>query len=87
MKSEKIEKVERLSLRMHIEPGLGFGDSIKYRIVENAPKGLYAINLPIEDINSRKTRYDYFGWNIDLSTRLFFIFTDNFPKGIPSKKL
>lgn len=65
----KIGERGKLSTLVEIIPTLKNQDSIKYQMVENLDKGLYAIGLSEREIRERETLYDYVGWTINRPTR------------------
>jgi hypothetical protein len=54
-----------MTLTVVVSPPLEAGDSIKYRIVEKGPPGLYAVT----GLEDRKLSFDYFAWDINTPTR------------------
>lgn len=65
----KIGERGKLSTLIEIIPTLLNQDSVKYQMVENLDKGLYAIGLSEKEIRERETLYDYVGWTINRPTR------------------
>lgn len=63
----------RLSAVVAITPPLKNGDSMKYQLIEHLDEGLFAINLTPDQINKRKSNFDYFGWNINRPTQKLII--------------
>lgn len=65
------EEFGRSSASIVIAPSLNSEQSIIYEMIEQLPANLYAINLPLDEVEKRQTPYDYFGWNINRPTGKF----------------
>lgn len=68
----------RFSAEIELSPPLREGESVSYEMIEQLPKGLYAVDLAPEELAKRsQPEYDYFGWSINkpilnFSLKIFF---------------
>lgn len=63
------EKSGRQSTLIAISPPMNIGDSMTYKMIENLPEDLYAINITADELRTRTTPYDYAGWTINRPTK------------------
>ena len=57
------------SAMISISPPLKKEEKMRYKMVENLPPSLYAINMTSQELSERQEAFDYCGWNINRPTR------------------
>ena len=79
-----IEQERKQFAEITFSPELREDEIGGFKMTENIPPGVYAIDLSKEELEKRKTPYDYFGWNIDRPTRALHLRV-YFPDGVKPK--
>jgi len=79
-----VERERKQFAEIAFSPELREDEIGGFKMTENIPPGVYAIDLSKEELEKRKTPYDYFGWNIDRPTRALHLRV-YFPDGVKPK--